>query len=104
MKIGKMYKKSLRDLLKGPMALCDKKDITRYRNLEKMGLVKGVGLRCVSITKAGLLVLKTGEISDPSTIPPIPLNASIVWSTPVSVYADDFMRRFITDEDQNVPF
>jgi hypothetical protein len=69
MKIGKMYKKSLRDLLKGPMAVFSKRDITRYRNLEKLGLVSGVGIRVVSITKAGRAALNSGETIDPQTIP-----------------------------------
>lgn len=119
MKIGKMYKKSLKDLLKGPMAIHDKRDVVRYRNLEKLGLVAGVGIRCVSLTKAGKLALVTGETKDqdlPVTPPPpalpVPVasfdyNAAGIWQAVSRInLADELLAysRMIFEEDINVRF
>ncbi len=66
--LGPHYTKSLRLLLKGPLGIAEKKDVVRYRALQAMGLVDGVGVRCVSLTKAGRNALSTGEVT------PIPAN------------------------------
>ncbi len=64
-KIGPRYRKSLRDLLKGPLGIGERKDVVRYRALQKLGLVDGVGIRCVSLTKNGKDLLTTGEYKEP---------------------------------------
>ncbi len=51
--IGPKYMKSLKALIKGPLGIDERKDVVRYRALQQMGLVDGVGVRCVSLTKAG---------------------------------------------------
>jgi len=59
--LGPHYTKSLRLLLKGPLGIHERKDVVRYKALQGMGLVDGVGVRCVSLTKAGREVLRTGN-------------------------------------------
>lgn len=67
--LGPKYMKSLRDLLKGPMGIAERKDIVRYRALQVMGLVDGVGVRCVSLTKAGKILLTSGILVEPKADP-----------------------------------
>jgi len=62
--IGPQYLKSLRILLKGPLGIHERKDIVRYRALQVMGLVDGVGVRCVMLTKAGKILLKSGILAE----------------------------------------
>ncbi len=61
--LGPHYTKSLKLLLSGPLGIAEKKDVVRYRALQAMGLVDGVGVRCVSLTKAGRNLLRTGELT-----------------------------------------
>lgn len=68
--IGPKYLKSLRDLLRGPMGINERKDVVRYRALQRMGLVDGVGVRCVSLTKAGRTLLASGILIP---VPPTPI-------------------------------
>lgn len=70
--VGPQYMKSLRVLLKGPLGIHERKDIVRYRALQVMGLVDGVGVRCVMLTKAGKILLTSGILSETATEPKIP--------------------------------
>ena len=56
--------------MKGPLGIHDKKDIIRYRNLQRMGLVNGVGVRCVSLTKEGIAALAVGAYGPTQLEPP----------------------------------
>ncbi len=61
--VGPHYMKSLRALIKGPLGINERKDVVRYKALQVMGLVDGVGIRCVSLTKAGRTLVTTGILT-----------------------------------------
>ncbi len=67
MKLGPRYLKSLALLEKGPLNIDGRADIVRYKNLEKMGLCQGTGVRVVGLTAEGKRTLKTGQCDE---IPP----------------------------------
>ncbi len=100
--IGPRYLKSLRDLLKGPMGINDRKDVVRYRALQKMGLVDGVALRCVHLTKAGHTLLATGVLVAPP--PPAETPNYYTATTTMTVSSSEAFNMAFVAAYTNMPF
>ncbi len=110
MKLGPRYLKSLKALAKGPLNIDGKNDIVRYKNLEGMGLCKGVGVRVVGLTKAGRAAIATGDYPDPEDTvesSPEPLRIPVTFHTQIEGIGEVFTHSsFIAFEDEigNVHF